>query len=64
MRTALLIVLALAASGIALAPTASAEPCEVPGCNVAGAALCFVAHAKDLPKRAVATAEICLTQTA
>ena len=61
---AILLSLVILGSFVASAPVAAAEPCEVPGCNVVGSALCFAAHAKDLPKRARETAEICLTQTA
>lgn len=37
----LLIVIALLSFSIAAAPTALAEPCEVPGCTVVGATLCL-----------------------
>jgi hypothetical protein len=51
---------------LAFSPTAAAEPCEVPGCQVAGAVLCIAGDAKEIlanPKQTVTVVADCTTVT-
>lgn len=59
----LVVALVLGLAIVALPPTASAEPCEVPGCQVVPFALCVVADAKDYKHVAQNVAD-CATQPA
>lgn len=59
----LVVALALGLAFVALTPSASAEPCEVPGCQVAPFVLCVLADAKDYKHLAQNVAD-CATQPA
>lgn len=64
---ALLIAIFLSTAAILVVPAASAEPCEVPGCNVVGATVCLANEVTEPGwnyKQAVATVDTCTTQTA
>lgn len=47
---AFLLALVLATGGLVLVPSANAEPCEVPGCQVGPAALCLVKTSGEVVK--------------
>lgn len=63
MRT-VLVALSLLTLALASAPVAAAEPCEVPGCNVAGAAVCLVNEVAAGDFNYKTDVQACLTQTA